>query len=116
MGPVDQPSPPVATWGSERGPLRVFLQTLCVGAVLNRREISEVSRGLLWCLGGDIPRGGTGFALAFCPCVFRLHSLKGAQGLLWRVAMSPRGVVCAFFHTHQVTSISHQALDSGSVR
>jgi hypothetical protein len=82
MGPVDQPSPPVliATWGSERGPLRAFPQTLCVGAVLNRREISEVSQGLLPCLGGDIPRGGEGFALAFCPCVFRLHHSRGRRG------------------------------------
>ena len=32
--------------------------------------VSEVLQGLLRCLGGDIPRGGAGIALAYCLCVF----------------------------------------------
>ena len=67
--------------------------------------VSEVLQGLLRCLGGDIPRGGAGIALAYCLCVFiSATSLKGAQGLLWRVAMSlpPR---CFFIHTHRFDPI-----------
>ena len=48
---------------------------------------------------GDIPQGGTGIALAFCLLCTLATSLKGAQGLVWRVIMS-RPARCAFFHTH----------------
>ena len=61
--------------------------------------VSEVLQGFLRWLNGDIPRGGAGIALAFCPCIYRLHhsrrrrvcsgglvvaSLKETQGLLTR--------------------------------
>jgi len=59
--------------------------------------VSEVSQGLLWCLGGGITRGGAGIALAFCLCI-QATSLKGSQGLVWRFVMSPRAR-SAFFST-----------------
>ena len=43
-------------------------------------KLAPRAQGLLRCLGGDIPRGGAGIALAFRLCVFGLHHSRGRGG------------------------------------
>jgi hypothetical protein len=54
-----------------------FLNQFKKGKLPPLVEDSQVLQGLFRCLGGGIPRGCVGIALAFCLCVFRLHHSRG---------------------------------------
>ena len=49
---------------------------------------------------GDIPQGGTGIALAFCLCEYRLHTSRGA-GTAPAGCYEPTCQVRLFSYTHQ---------------
>jgi hypothetical protein len=50
-------------------------------------------------VGGGITQGCAGDCSHVLTACIQTTSLKGAQGVLWRVAMSLRAG-CFFFHTH----------------
>ena len=61
--------------------------------------VSEVPKGLLRWLSGDIPRGGAEIALAFCLCVFWLHQSGGRRGCSGGLPCAHVQVRLFFLHT-----------------